>query len=292
MSYISRIKMRIVGKMWDRRDFANAMTGIGEYIVGDGIEITDVLSDNDDYEDIAGLVSVSAISSLITEPDYGSYKYWSKMFSSTRKQLNLVVACAFFNVDAEIYCTNEFNGVEEHILVKDGDLKVCEFGDYEFVLFNQFETYGKFIECCPHLAATTSEEQFERFVDPPVDDDEDGYMEYHEFDNLEFTIPDEKGTSVKTSKSEDKGEKYTPINDSKEDPVNHPNHYETGKYECIDVMEEALGRVIVEDFCIANTFKYIYRFMKKNGTEDVKKAKWYLDRFIKMTEEDKKHEIY
>jgi hypothetical protein len=70
------------------------------------------------------------------------------------------------------------------------------------------------------------------------------------------------------------------------DPVHHPSHYETGKFECIDVMEEALGRDAVEGFCICNAFKYIYRNKRKNGTEDLEKAKWYLDKLIDMKKED------
>lgn len=70
------------------------------------------------------------------------------------------------------------------------------------------------------------------------------------------------------------------------DLVNHPSHYETGKFECIDVMEEALGRDVVKDFCIGNAFKYLYRAKRKNGLEDLKKARWYLDRVISMEDDD------
>lgn len=70
------------------------------------------------------------------------------------------------------------------------------------------------------------------------------------------------------------------------DPVNHPSHYKTGKYECIDVMEEALGRDAVKGFCLCNSFKYLYRAKKKNGLEDLKKARWYLDKLIEMRTED------
>lgn len=74
----------------------------------------------------------------------------------------------------------------------------------------------------------------------------------------------------------------------KEDTVNHPSHYETGKFECIEVMEEAMGTEAVKNFCICNAFKYLYRYKRKNGLEDIKKAKWYLDRYIKLSEgEDK-----
>ena len=69
------------------------------------------------------------------------------------------------------------------------------------------------------------------------------------------------------------------------DNVNHPNHYVTGKYECIEVMIEAQGKEAVKDFCICNAFKYLYRADRKNGLEDIKKAKWYLDKYIELNEQ-------
>ena len=66
------------------------------------------------------------------------------------------------------------------------------------------------------------------------------------------------------------------------DNVNHPSHYETGKFECIDVMIETQGIEAVKNFCICNAFKYLYRAKKKNGLEDYKKAKWYLEKYIEL----------
>lgn len=71
---------------------------------------------------------------------------------------------------------------------------------------------------------------------------------------------------------------------STNDNVNHPSHYETGNFECIDVMIETQGKEAVMDFCVCNAFKYIYRHNNKNGIEDVKKAKWYLDKYIELSE--------
>lgn len=68
------------------------------------------------------------------------------------------------------------------------------------------------------------------------------------------------------------------------DMVNHPQHYESGTFECIDVMAETQGREAVLSFCICNAFKYLYRHNRKNGIEDIKKAKWYLDKYIEIKE--------
>lgn len=71
-----------------------------------------------------------------------------------------------------------------------------------------------------------------------------------------------------------------------DDAVNHPSHYETGKFECIEVMTEAIGVDAVKNFCLCNAFKYLYRCGRKNGLEDIKKAKWYIDRLIQMENEN------
>lgn len=71
-----------------------------------------------------------------------------------------------------------------------------------------------------------------------------------------------------------------PINNN----VNHPVHYTTGKYECIDVMLEIFGVEAVKTFCLLNAFKYNYRSGRKNGLEDIQKAKWYIDKYIELSE--------
>lgn len=63
------------------------------------------------------------------------------------------------------------------------------------------------------------------------------------------------------------------------DPVNHPTHYNAGKIEVIDAIEDwKLG------FHAGNVIKYVARSPHKNGVEDLKKARWYLDRLIEKTE--------
>lgn len=62
------------------------------------------------------------------------------------------------------------------------------------------------------------------------------------------------------------------------DNVNHPAHYETGKFECIDVMVETQGVEATQNFCVCNALKYVYRHKKKNGMEDLQKAIWYLNK--------------
>lgn len=65
------------------------------------------------------------------------------------------------------------------------------------------------------------------------------------------------------------------------DNVNHPGHYTQGGVECIDAIAAATtGKTGIEAVCVANVIKYLWRYELKNGIEDVKKARWYLDRLI------------
>lgn len=64
------------------------------------------------------------------------------------------------------------------------------------------------------------------------------------------------------------------------DKVNHPKHYTShpSNIECIDVVEHF-------SFCIANVIKYCWRAdLKGSPVEDLKKARWYLDREIAKRE--------
>lgn len=58
--------------------------------------------------------------------------------------------------------------------------------------------------------------------------------------------------------------------------VNHPSHYNQGKYEVIDVIEDWKL-----NFNLGNVVKYIARAeYKNNALEDLEKARFYLDREI------------
>ena len=66
--------------------------------------------------------------------------------------------------------------------------------------------------------------------------------------------------------------------------VDHPKHYNKGRYEVIDIIEsilESMELTPVEAMLTAQVVKYIARWKNKNGVEDLKKAEWYLKRLIK-----------
>jgi hypothetical protein len=66
------------------------------------------------------------------------------------------------------------------------------------------------------------------------------------------------------------------------DPVNKPVHYNQAGIECIDAIEamteKRSGNIAPH---AANVLKYLWRCEYKNGLEDIRKAKWYLDRLEK-----------
>lgn len=70
-----------------------------------------------------------------------------------------------------------------------------------------------------------------------------------------------------------------------DDQVNHPKHYTShpSGVECIDVVEHY-------GFNIGNAIKYCWRAGLKDGNEDLqdlKKARWYLDREIQKREKER-----
>lgn len=74
--------------------------------------------------------------------------------------------------------------------------------------------------------------------------------------------------------------------ENSESRVAHPAHYQTSNgLETIDVMEAFTEDMAgYEAVCTSNVLKYICRWKKKNGLEDLKKAEWYLKRLIEHIE--------
>lgn len=64
------------------------------------------------------------------------------------------------------------------------------------------------------------------------------------------------------------------------DMVNKPPHYNESGVECIDAIAAATGSEGFEFYLQGNIIKYLWRYRYKNGTEDLKKAKWYLNKLI------------
>lgn len=77
-----------------------------------------------------------------------------------------------------------------------------------------------------------------------------------------------------------KTKSYIDPYDIQPDPVNKPSHYNAGNIECIDYLKDSLGTNF-EHYLEGSIKKYLHRFRyKKSSVEDLRKARWYLDRLI------------
>ena len=71
-----------------------------------------------------------------------------------------------------------------------------------------------------------------------------------------------------------------------DDKVNHPSHYTYGDIEIIDFIEQVTKDYKPQlAFAIGNAIKYISRANRKNGKEDLDKARWYLNRAFEKWED-------
>lgn len=69
------------------------------------------------------------------------------------------------------------------------------------------------------------------------------------------------------------------------DPVNSPSHYKAGGIEAIEAIEAALSLEGYRGYLKASVMKYMWRYEKKEKPlEDLKKARWFLNRLIEEIE--------
>ena len=71
--------------------------------------------------------------------------------------------------------------------------------------------------------------------------------------------------------------------ESKNDPIN-PSHYQKGKVECISAIEAQLTSEEFRGYLKGQIVKYVWREDQKGGTEDLKKAHWYLTHLLNYDE--------
>lgn len=92
------------------------------------------------------------------------------------------------------------------------------------------------------------------------------------------------------------GMRLSAVSTKKEvDMVNAPPHYDLGGLQVIDIRDILLDRIQTSgvlnykqtDYW-SRSWEYLTRFMEKGGAQDVKKAKYYLDRLVNSLEEKSK----
>lgn len=64
------------------------------------------------------------------------------------------------------------------------------------------------------------------------------------------------------------------------DPTN-PDHYKQGDVECIEAIKAATIELTGEAaYCTGCAIKYLWRWKRKGGVEDLRKARWYINRLL------------
>lgn len=67
--------------------------------------------------------------------------------------------------------------------------------------------------------------------------------------------------------------------------VDHPEHYNFGKMETLDLIDNFSTPEEYDGFLKGNIIKYLHRYNFKNGLEDLEKAQWYLNKLIDVFKE-------
>jgi len=75
------------------------------------------------------------------------------------------------------------------------------------------------------------------------------------------------------------GKLYHP--QDKHDPVEQPDHYNKGAIEAIEAIKASMHPQEYKGYLKGNCLKYLWRYEYKNGIEDLRKARVYLDWLIK-----------
>lgn len=155
-----------------------------------------------------------------------------------------------FNFDSLVSKTEEFNRLNENLHI---DLNYEEYADFYREDVEKFERY-RFDVC--KLKNT----------------DSIGVLSSYDFNNFKKYLNFVNGKDLE-------------ITDGNEDIINKPNHYQLNikgnNIQVIDIIDEVVKDYKPQEaFKIANVIKYILRASKKNGKQDLKKAKKYIEMLL------------
>ena len=113
-------------------------------------------------------------------------------------------------------------------------------------------------------------------------EDTDGYQEGF----CSISAIEDIGIERLTERLKQLDSSYVP-SEKLSDNINSPAHYKRGGMECIEAIRAACeGLEGAEAYYVGNVIKYVWRFKGKNGVEDLKKARKYLDWLIEQEEKN------
>ena len=84
----------------------------------------------------------------------------------------------------------------------------------------------------------------------------------------------------------EKGNTIDEFTAEESDMVNHQPHYNQKGIECIDAIQAATDTGF-EYYLQGNIMKYLWRYRYKDGSQDLKKALWYLNKLIEIRDANK-----
>lgn len=151
------------------------------------------------------------------------------------------------------------------LLVKDG---------HEPFIGNNFKEYGE------DTYIHTYEDTLELFFGGTGNDLFDDYLE----DGLVISYEDFIIYHPMTQEIRSKLSRAT--NDEQKDNVNHPNHYNSYSREVIDTLQGSMTPDEFKGYLKGNIMKYVTRYQFKNGVEDLKKAKWYIEKLTEVVDDE------
>ena len=152
----------------------------------------------------------------------------------------------------------------DYVKIELSDSNAKYFLKQRFILFNEEHNVGSFEEQMKRVAETASK---------------CGEQMAEAARRLTYTNPFTDGVMEELQYEEDMEAEWV----GEQEMVDHPSHYNQGKIEVIDVIEDWNL-----DFHLGNTVKYIGRAGYKDDVlQELKKAKWYLERKIQLLEKEK-----
>ncbi len=76
--------------------------------------------------------------------------------------------------------------------------------------------------------------------------------------------------------------KADPDNNQVDNPLHYQSYVKELNVDAITCMRAAFGDDAVQNFCICNALKYLYRHQSKGGKTDILKCKWYIDKYLEL----------
>ena len=104
----------------------------------------------------------------------------------------------------------------------------------------------------------------------------DGDTEVASYKSIDDAKPSDWNKASKTAYG-----KLTHPENQQHDPVGQPDHYNKGAIEAIEAIKASMHPQEYKGYLKGNCLKYLWRYEYKNGVEDLRKARVYLEWLIK-----------